>query len=176
LADVSGDGKIDQEEFEGMMKMSRSTGGADNMPDDQIKALFKIFDENGDGRISATEMTHVLGYEVRPLITNLRNFNLLPSTLALPHESSPTFFYPTPAACLAANLPETRRCTDSKPLLLPSFRSMLGRKMSIRRASSIVNGNIGGWGAKKADDAEAGLSYEDFKKVMRRRLFEEDKD
>ena len=67
MADVSGDGKIDQEEFEGMMKMSRSTGGADNMPEDQIKALFKIFDENGDGRISATEMTHVLGYEVRPL-------------------------------------------------------------------------------------------------------------
>ena len=112
MADVSGDGKIDQEEFEGMMKMSRSTGGADNMPEDQIKALFKIFDENGDGRISATEMTHVLGYGDRTLPPSTYE----PSTFSLsalaPAVEYAHFFNTAPAVCLAATGPQIRRCTD----------------------------------------------------------------
>lgn len=59
IADISGDGRINDWEFARLMRADdKSKTRA--MSERQLRQLFQIFDENGDGVIVAEELTHVL--------------------------------------------------------------------------------------------------------------------
>src|ERR1700685_3767441 len=54
--DADGNGEIDFPEF--LTMMARKMKDTDS--EEQIKEAFKVFDKNGDGKISAAELRHVM--------------------------------------------------------------------------------------------------------------------
>jgi len=54
--DADGNGEIDFPEF--LTMMARKMKDTDS--EEEIKEAFKVFDKNGDGKISAAELRHVM--------------------------------------------------------------------------------------------------------------------
>lgn len=56
--DVDGDGEIDFQEF--LEMMARKLGGQEQNQNEELKQAFKVFDKDGDGYITATELKLVM--------------------------------------------------------------------------------------------------------------------
>src|SRR6202022_2200178 len=65
--DSDGNGEIDFPEF--LTMMARKMKDTDS--EEEIKEAFKVFDKNGDGKISAAELRHVMTSIGRRIITAL---------------------------------------------------------------------------------------------------------